>query len=124
MCHECLLGKKWRLEGRCRSETRRQIKEVQFSCVEYVLSHSVVSNSLQPMDCSPPGSSVHGILQPRILEWLPFHPPGIFQTQGSNPHLLRWQADSLPLSYLGSSEFYVKYILIKQLLTKKKKINK
>ena len=46
---------------------------------------------------------------------------GIFQTQGSNPHLLRWQADSLPLSYLGSSEFYVKYILIKQLFTKNKK---
>ena len=30
---------------------------------------SVVSDSLQPMDCSPPGSSVHGILQARILEW-------------------------------------------------------
>ena len=30
---------------------------------------------------------------------------GIFPTQGSNPHLLRllhWEADSLPLSYLGS----------------------
>ena len=30
---------------------------------------------------------------------------GIFLTQGSNPHLLcllRWQADSLPLSHLGS----------------------
>ena len=22
-----------------------------------------------PVDCSPPGSSVHGILQARILEW-------------------------------------------------------
>ena len=22
-----------------------------------------------PMDCSPPGSSVHGLLQARILEW-------------------------------------------------------
>ena len=22
-----------------------------------------------PMDCSPPGSSVHGILQARVLEW-------------------------------------------------------
>ena len=26
-----------------------------------------------PMDCSPPGSSVHGILQARVLEWSPFH---------------------------------------------------
>ena len=25
-----------------------------------------------PMDCSPPGSSVHGILQTRILGWVPF----------------------------------------------------
>ena len=23
-----------------------------------------------PLDCSPPGSSVHGILQARILEWV------------------------------------------------------
>ena len=24
----------------------------------------------KPMDCSPPGSSVHGVLQARILEWV------------------------------------------------------
>ena len=35
-----------------------------------VFSCSVVSNSLWPMDCSPPGSSVHGILQTRELEWV------------------------------------------------------
>ena len=23
-----------------------------------------------PMDCNPPGSSIHGILQARILEWV------------------------------------------------------
>ena len=40
-------------------------------------SHVCVCESLQscltlcdPMDCSPPGSSVHGILQARILEWV------------------------------------------------------
>ena len=43
-----------------------------------------------PMDCIPPGSSVHGILQARILEWVavPFS-RGFFLTQGSNldlPH--------------------------------------
>ena len=27
---------------------------------------------------------------------------GILPTQGSNPHLLHWQADSLPLSHQGS----------------------
>ena len=35
-------------------------------------SHSVVSDSFDPMDCSPPGSSVHRILQARILEWVAF----------------------------------------------------
>ena len=33
-------------------------------------SHLVVSNSLGPVDCSLPGSSAHGILQARILEWV------------------------------------------------------
>ena len=33
-------------------------------------SRSVVSDSLRPVDCSPPSSSIHGILQARILEWV------------------------------------------------------
>ena len=37
-------------------------------CV-HALCHSVVSDSLQPLDCSPPGSYTHGIFQARILEW-------------------------------------------------------
>ena len=42
------------------------------------VSHIVISDSLQPMNCSLPGSSVHGILQPRILyhRGLPFPSPG------------------------------------------------
>ena len=41
------------------------------------------------MDCSLPGSSVHGILQARILEWvaMPFS-RGIFLAQGLNPRPL------------------------------------
>ena len=40
--------------------------------LEEIASHSVVSNPLQirPIDCSPPGSSVHGILRAKILEWV------------------------------------------------------
>ena len=34
------------------------------------VSRSVVSKSLQLMDSSPPGSSVHGIFQARKLEWV------------------------------------------------------
>ena len=40
------------------------------------------------MDCSPPGSSVHGISQARILDWVAiFFSRGIFLTQGLNPCL-------------------------------------
>ena len=38
---------------------------------QIVVHRSVVSNSLRYQRlCSPPGSSVHGILQARILEWV------------------------------------------------------
>ena len=37
-----------------------------------------------PMDCSLPGSSVHWILQARILEWVAMPFQAIFLTQGSN----------------------------------------
>ena len=35
-----------------------------------VLSCAGVSDSLQPLDCSPPGSPGYGISQARILEWV------------------------------------------------------
>ena len=39
-------------------------------CVCVSVSCLVVSNCLDPMDCSLPDFSVHGILQVRILEWV------------------------------------------------------
>ena len=38
-----------------------------------------------PMDYSPPGSSVHGISQARILESLPFPSPGDLPDPGIKP---------------------------------------
>ena len=55
-----------------------------------------------PMDCSPPGSSVHfpgrntGVGCHSLFQ-------GIFPTQRSNPLPPHWQAGSLPLSHQGSS---------------------
>ena len=48
---------------------------------------SAVSHSLRPMDCSPPGSSVHGIFQARILEWV-----AISSSRGSS-----WPGDRTPI---------------------------
>ena len=51
-------------------------------------SQEVLSN-LWPYDCSPPGSSVHGILQARILERVAISfSRGILPTQGSKSSLL------------------------------------
>ena len=47
----------------------------------------------EPMDCSPSGPSVHGILQARILEWVAISSSKDLP-QGSNLGLLHWQADS------------------------------
>ena len=41
-----------------------------------------------PMDCSPPGSSVHGFLRQEYWSGLPFPSPGDLLTQGSNPSFL------------------------------------
>ena len=58
-----------------------------------------------PMDCSPPGSSVRGILQARVLEWVARPSPGDLPNPGIepvSPMAPVLQADSLPLSHRGS----------------------
>ena len=55
------------------------------------------------MDCSPPGSSIHGIFQARGLEWVyHFLPQGIFLTQGSNLGLPNCKQTLYHLSHQGS----------------------
>ena len=61
-----------------------------------------------PMDSSPPGSSVHGILQARTLEWVArpssrgsSPQSGIKPKSPASPGL---QADSLQLSHEGSPQ--------------------
>ena len=77
-----------------------------------VLSPSVVSNSLWPMDCSPPGSSVHGD-SPGKNTGVGCHAllQGIFPTQKSNPGLphCRWILYSL--SHQGTP--IILYLLLK-----------
>ena len=58
-----------------------------------------------PMDCSPPGSSVHGILQARLLELVAMPPPGDLPKPGIKPVSPAGpalQEDSLRLSHWGS----------------------
>ena len=74
------------------------------SCTLHVYAVRSLTQScptLWPLDCSLPGSSVHGIFQARMLEWavISFFQE-LFLTQVSSLCLLcplHWQADSLPL---------------------------
>ena len=50
----------------------------------------------KPMDCSPPGSSVHGILQARIWSGLSFPSPGDLHKPGIEPGSPTMQADFSP----------------------------
>ena len=52
-----------------------------------------------PMNCSPPDSSVHGILQARILEWIPVSSP-----RGSSP-----PRDQTHISYVSCTDRQVLY---------------
>ena len=62
---------------------------------------SAVSDSLWPMDCSPPGSSVHGILQARVLEWVTNCPPGVLPNPGTEPVSPMFAALQVDSSLLG-----------------------
>ena len=48
-----------------------------------------------PMDCSPPGFSLHGIFQARISSGLPFPSPGDLPDPGIEPRSPSLQADAL-----------------------------
>ena len=106
-------------------KTYKSLCECVCVCAKLLQSCPIVCN---PMDCSPPGSSGHGILQARILKWAakPF-------SRGSSRHrdqtqvsyitgsnlclscLLHWQADSLPLASprMGSPSLWIQTTLTK-----------
>ena len=64
-----------------------------------------------PMDCSPPGSSVHEIPQARILEWVAISFPRGSTWPRDRTHfpcllLLHWQVASLQLMPLGKPNIF------------------
>ena len=78
-----------------------EIETLAFDCM-CALSHVLLFATL----CSLPGSSVHGIFQARILEWVAISSSSeILLTQGLNLRLQHQHGDSLPLHRLGSQAF-------------------
>ena len=58
------------------------------------------------MDCSLPGSSVHGIPKPEYWSGLPFPSPGDLPDPGTEPRSPALQADCLPSEPQGSPKIY------------------
>ena len=58
-----------------------------------------------PMNCSPPGFSVHGILQARILEWIAIPFPEDLPDPRIEPWSAASQVDSLPFELQESPKF-------------------
>ena len=68
-------------------------------------------------NCSPPGSSAHGIFQAEYWSTLPLPPPGDLPHLGVKPASLvplHWQADSLLLRHMGSPDSH--FIMLCQFL--------
>ena len=64
-------------------------------CVCVLVAQSCLT-LCDPVDCSPPGSSVHGILPARILEWVAIPFSRGFSNPGIEPESSPLQAESLP----------------------------
>ena len=70
------------------------------------------------MDCSPPGSSVHGILQARLLEWVAIPFSRDLSHPGIEPVSPALKADSLlskPPGPLESLSGLFVFVLLKRL---------
>ena len=94
------------------NESVLHIRRPEYWSFSFSISHSSQCSGLitfrshlfyDHMDCSPPGSSVHGILQAKTLDWVdnPFS-RGIFPTQGLNPGLPHCRQILWHLSHQGS----------------------
>ena len=69
-------------------ERQKPIFEIYLKCGKSLQSHPPLCD---PMDCSLPGSSVHGISQARMLEWV-----AISSSKGSS-----WPRDQTHISYVS-----------------------
>ena len=97
-CVRCSQKSLWRWqrhwEQRCMKNTVS--RNVKMGKVEVLVAPSCPT-LCNPMDCSPPGSSVHGILQARTLEWvaMPF-------SRGSS-----WPTDHIQVSCIAGGFFTI-----------------
>ena len=92
-----------RKENLSESIARYLIKSQKLPCQPWKVKVLVAQFCLTlwgPMDCSPPGSSVHRILQAKIQEWVHSLLQDILPTQGSNT---KWKCSLLSQLWIKGS---------------------
>ena len=93
-------GAKWQRPSQCMSaDGDGSFKCAICPCV-CVFSESCPT-LCDPVDCSPPGSSVHGTFPARVLQWGAVSFRGSSQPRDLTPCLLHWQVGFLPLCCLS-----------------------
>ena len=68
-----------------------------------------------PVDCSPPGSYVHGILQARILDWVAISFSGDLPNAGIEPRSPTLQLDSLLSEPPGVSVLHFGFLAMRHM---------
>ena len=76
----------WFIHFAVQQKEKQHCKVIMFLCVSVTQLCLILCDR---MDCNPPGSSVHGILQASILEWVAI----LYKI-----FLKNWKASFLPLS--------------------------
>ena len=104
----------------CKVKGEREVKTIYLSMKVKVKQLVAQSCPIlcDPMDCSLPGSSVHGILQVRILEWVAMPPQGDLPNPGIEPRSPALQVDFLqseqpekPKDLIGQFFFFFNWFI-------------
>ena len=101
------------------------LKTIEFNIYMYesevkvkVLVAQLCPTLCDTMDWSPPGSSVHGILQARILEWVAMLCSRGSSQPGIDPRFPALQEDSLPSEPPGKPYIYMAIYIYTHILNK------
>ena len=94
---ECIIRNRTQNKKQIRGCSHNGCKRI-FQDEDYVEGERTIRSVCQtlcdPVDYSPPESSVHGVFQARILKWVPFPSPGDLPNPGIKPRSPALQADS------------------------------
>ena len=78
-----------------------------FQCMKVKSEREVTPSCLtlsDPMDCSPPDSSIHGVFQAGVLEWVPSPSPWLFGTRAYILYISSHHLSKLLLNQDGSAQ--------------------